>query len=196
MGDSIYDQTSGPMTSHFQIMKQSQFMVDSASQALSQPQTDIKIGEVMENVTKAVTNSQVDETLVDIFDLNEYRLVAHKRQIDALKSSLKAADLRISESEMINTNLETEVAKLNCVTKSLLRKIELTEKELKEIRTQYHDSQDDNTEFRQNLLKEIEEKTKIVKSLEEEKAKLLDKMHQYKERMIEMKNSIEEFQKA
>ena len=45
-------------------------------------------------------------------------------------------------------------------------------------------------------MKEIEEKTKIVKCLEEEKAKLLDKIHQYKERMIEMKNSIEEFQKA
>merc|ERR1719414_164353 len=29
--DTIYDQTSGPMTSHFQIMKQNQFMVDSAS---------------------------------------------------------------------------------------------------------------------------------------------------------------------
>merc|ERR1711899_51457 len=139
---------------------------------------------------------EVDETLADdIFDLNEYRLMAHKRQIDALKSSLKAADLRISESEMINTNLETEVAKLNCVTKNLLRKIELTEKELKEIRTQYHESQDDNTEFRQNLLKEVEEKTKKLEVLEEEKSKTIDKLHQYKERMINMKNRIDELEK-
>ena len=46
-----------------------------------------------------------------------------------------------------------KVTKLNNITKNLLRKIEVSEKELKEIRTQYHDSQDDNTEFRQNLLK-------------------------------------------
>ena len=65
--DTIYDQTSGPMTSHFQIMKQNQFMVDSASQALSQPQTDIKIGEVMENVTKAVTNSQVKPVILNSY---------------------------------------------------------------------------------------------------------------------------------
>ena len=51
----------------------------------------------------------MDETLADIFDLNEYRLAAHKRQIDALKASLKAADQRITESEMMNVNLETEV---------------------------------------------------------------------------------------
>ena len=49
-----------------------------------------------------------------------------------------------------------QVAKLNFVTKNLLRKIEVTEKELKEIKTQYHDSQDDNTEFRQNLLKVLQ----------------------------------------
>ena len=52
---------------------------------------------------------QVDETLADIFDLNEYRMMAHKRQIEALKTSLKAADQRISEGELINVNLETEV---------------------------------------------------------------------------------------
>ena len=45
--------------SHFQIMKQNQLMLESASQALSQPQTDIKICEVMENITNAVPNSQV-----------------------------------------------------------------------------------------------------------------------------------------
>ena len=55
------------------------------------------------------TINQVDETLADIFDLNEYRMMANKRQIDALKSSLKAADQRISEAELINVNLETEV---------------------------------------------------------------------------------------
>lgn len=57
--NSFCDQSSTPMDSHFQIMKQNHFIVESASQALSQPQTDIKIGEVMENISKAVTNSQV-----------------------------------------------------------------------------------------------------------------------------------------
>ena len=57
--NSFCDQSSTPMDSHFQIMKHNQFIVESASQALSQPQTDIKIGEVMENISKAVTNSQV-----------------------------------------------------------------------------------------------------------------------------------------
>ena len=36
-------------------------------------------------------------------------MMAHKRQIEALKTSLKAADQRISEAELINVNLETEV---------------------------------------------------------------------------------------
>ena len=57
--NSFCDRASTPMESHFRIMKQNQFIVESASQALSQPQTDIKIGEVMENISKAVTNSQV-----------------------------------------------------------------------------------------------------------------------------------------
>ena len=47
----------------------------------------------------------------------------------------------------------TQVTKLNNITKNLLRKLEVTEKQLKEIKNQYHSSQDDNTEFRQNLLK-------------------------------------------
>merc|ERR1711962_59667 len=64
-----------------------------------------------------------------------------------------------------------------------------------EIRTQYHESQDDNTEFRQNLLKEVEEKTKSLEVLEEEKSKTIDKLHQYKERMIHMKNRIDELEK-
>ena len=58
--NSFCNQSSTPMDSHFQIMKHNQFIVESASQALSQPQTDIKIGEVMENISKAVTNSQVN----------------------------------------------------------------------------------------------------------------------------------------
>ncbi len=36
-------------------------------------------------------------------------MMAHKRQIEALKTSLKAADQRISEAELINVNLDTEV---------------------------------------------------------------------------------------
>ena len=55
-----------------------------------------------------------------------------------------------------------QVAKLNYVTKNLLRKIEVTEKELKEIKTQYHDSQDDNTEFRQNLLKVMQQRITAI----------------------------------
>ena len=47
----------------------------------------------------------------------------------------------------------TQVTKLNNITKNLLRKLEVTEKQLREIKNQYHSSQDDNTEFRQNLLK-------------------------------------------
>ena len=45
-------------------------------------------------------------------------------------------------------------------------------------------------------LKEIEEKRDALQTLEEEKNKLLDKLHQYKQRMIDMKNSIDEFEKA
>ena len=57
--NSFDDQSAGAMRSHFQTMKQNQLMVESASQALSQPQTDIKICEVMENITNALPNSHV-----------------------------------------------------------------------------------------------------------------------------------------
>ena len=52
---------------------------------------------------------QVDGPLADILDLTEYRTMTQKRHIEALKTSLKAADQRISEAELINVNLETEV---------------------------------------------------------------------------------------
>ena len=45
-------------------------------------------------------------------------------------------------------------------------------------------------------LKEIAEKRDALETLEEEKSKLLDKLNQYKQRMIDMKNSIEELDKA
>ena len=62
----------------------------------------------------------------------------------------------------VNILTSIQVAKLNYVTKNLLRKIEVTEKELKEIKTQYHDSQDDNTEFRQNLLKVMQQRITAI----------------------------------
>jgi hypothetical protein len=88
-----------------------ELMTEHSSQNLSQSQNDTKIGEIMDNVTKAITNSQVDETLADIFDLNEYRLMAHKRQIESLKASLKSGDLRITEAGLINVHLESEITK-------------------------------------------------------------------------------------
>merc|ERR1711994_349558 len=42
---------------------------------------------------------------------------------------------------------------------------------------------------------EVEEKTKNLEVLEEEKSKTIDKLHQYKERMIHMKNRIDELEK-
>ena len=65
--NSFFDQSTTPTGSYFQTMKQNQFMVESASQALSQPQTDIKIGEVMENISKAVTNSEVSLFILFLF---------------------------------------------------------------------------------------------------------------------------------
>ena len=42
---------------------------------------------------------------------------------------------------------------------------------------------------------EVEEKTKSLEALEAEKSKTIDKLHQYKERMINMKNRIDELEK-
>ena len=51
----------------------------------------------------------MSDSLIDILDLNEYRMMASNREIEAVKSSLKAADQRVANTEVINVNLETEV---------------------------------------------------------------------------------------
>ena len=59
--DSYYDNSTGIFNYDFQNNKASpmQNMIEPAAQPLSQSQADVKIGEVMENLTKAVNNSQV-----------------------------------------------------------------------------------------------------------------------------------------
>ena len=204
MANSCGDNTLGNSNPDVQVFNMTtQLMTNYSSQVtnyslqdLSQKDNDVQIGEIMDTVTKAVANSQVDESLSDIFDLNEYRLMTHKRQIDSLKTSLKAADQRISEAGIININLESEITKLNSIMKNLLRKLELSEKELSAIKSQYSESQDDNTKFRQNLLKEIDEKTKNIERLEDEKIKVVEKGLKYKERLIEAKKTIDENQQV
>ena len=60
--DSYYDNSSGMFNYDLQNCKASpmQNMIEPSAQPLSQSQADVKIGEVMENLTKAVTNSQVN----------------------------------------------------------------------------------------------------------------------------------------
>ena len=169
---------------------------ENCSQILSQNQADVEIGELMENVRKAVTNLQIDDCLPDIFDLNEYRLIAHKRQMQSLKVSLKAADQRITETGLINVHLESENTKLNNITKNLLRKLETTAKELSEIKAQYRGAEEENTEFRQSLLREVDSKTTTIGSLEEERAKVIGKVHRYKEKLGAMQKAIEEYQQT
>ena len=59
--DSYYENSSGQFNYDFQSFKSSpmQNMIEPTAQPMSQSQADVKIGEVMENITKAVTNSQV-----------------------------------------------------------------------------------------------------------------------------------------
>ena len=63
LANSCYDQSCDVLTTDIKNSTNTfQGMIEPASQVLSQRQNDVKIGEVMENVTKALNNSQVNLT--------------------------------------------------------------------------------------------------------------------------------------
>jgi hypothetical protein len=51
----------------------------------------------------------VNESLAGIWELNEFKLMAHQHKLDAMRESLKAADDQIGHQKMLNIQLEHEV---------------------------------------------------------------------------------------
>ena len=49
--------------------------------------------------------------MAGVWELQEYKLMAHQSKTESLKEALKAADDEISHQKSLNTQLETEVGK-------------------------------------------------------------------------------------
>ena len=64
---------------------------------------------------------QINECLADVWELQEYKLMAHQSKTESLKEALKAADEEISHQKSLNTQLETEVGKFSAYLLTLLR---------------------------------------------------------------------------
>ena len=64
---------------------------------------------------------QINECLAGVWELQEYKLMAHQSKTESLKEALKAADDEISHQKSLNTQLETEVGKFCAYLLTLLR---------------------------------------------------------------------------
>ena len=62
--------------------------------------------------------------------------MAQQAKLDSLKESLKAADEQILHQKSLNSTLELENQKLNAFTKHLLQKLDMSQREMVDVREQ------------------------------------------------------------
>ena len=71
-----------------------------------------------------------------VWELNQYQIMAQQAKLDSLKESLKAADEQILHQKSLNSTLELENQKLNAFTKHLLQKLDMSQREMVDVREQ------------------------------------------------------------
>ena len=114
----------------------------------------------------------------------------------SLRSSLRAADERIAQANILNTQLETERDRLGGVVKSLVRRLESANRELVDIRSQHRNFEHENSNSLQKANEEIEEKTVQIENLTSDLGKAQVKNVKFKEQLEALQGTIVEHQKT
>jgi len=153
-----------------------------------------EVDQIISNVAAFIENNDINECLAGVWELQEYKLMAHQSKTESLKEALKAADDEISHQKSLNTQLETENTKLNKFTRTILHRMDTTRKEIIDVRKQCDAVNQDASAFRAETSKDLKRKQEDIEVLEANQAKLESKVSKYKEKCETLTETIKEHQ--
>jgi len=153
-----------------------------------------EVDQIISNVAACIENNEINECLGSVWELHEYKLMAHQSKTESLKEALKAADEEISHQKSLNTQLEIENDKLNAFTRTILHRMDTTRKEIVDVRKQCDSINQDASVFKSETSKELKRKQEDIDVLEGNQAKLESKLAKYKEKVETFQETIKEHQ--
>jgi len=152
-----------------------------------------KIDVVLNQVTDAVNQLQVDRVVGEVMDLASSRSSRDKVKMERLKCSLAVADERISHQGELITQQEDEISRLEQLVADLARSLVVTKEELNDIRAQHGDLSKEADITRDRLGKELAEVREQLDGVGKHKNELEEKYNRQKEQNVQLSQDLEQY---
>jgi len=152
-----------------------------------------RIDIVLDQVTDAVSNLQVDRVVGEVIDLASSRSSRDKVKMERLKCSLVVADERISHQGELLLQQEDEISRLEQLVADLARSLVVTKEELTDIRAQHGDLSKEADSTRDRLGKELSEVREQLDGVGKHRNELEEKYNRQKEQNVQLSQDLEQY---